>query len=206
MILLVYVDDIIIISPSKKAISWFKGEYQKRFKCKDLGELKRVLGIEVTRDRENRTLSINQEGYIKKTISELNIIANKVRKSEIPINGYNTIQPAKPGDDEVDAKDYALKVGKLIYLINYTRPDIIFSLGKLSQFISKPVEKHSHRIKALLRYIRSTTGASIIYRHGNAKIIGYSDANYAADKADRKSTLGQVFILGGGPISWANKK
>ena len=69
-----------------------------------------------------------------------------------------------------------------------------------------PTAKHSYRIKALLRYIRSSYNRKITYRKGDPKLIGFSDADYAADKTDRKSTLRQVFIFARGPVSWASKK
>jgi len=81
-------------------------------------------------------------------------------------------------------------IGKLIHLIVYTRPDVSFTLGKLSQFMSDPAEHHGQGVKALLRYIRSTANLEITYGTGDAQLVGYSDADYAADKTDRKSTLG----------------
>ena len=91
----------------------------------------------------------------------------------------------------------------------YTRPDIAFALGKLSQFMSNPAVRHGHGVKTLLRYLRSNADMPIVYRGGDkdtVRLVGYSDADYAADTRDRKSTMGQVFMLGSGPISWASRK
>ena len=40
----------------------------------------------------------------------------------------------------------------------------------------------------------------------NLKVIGYSTIDFANDVEDRKRTLGQVFFLGGLPITWNNLK
>ena len=75
--------------------------------------------------------------------------------------------------------------------------------------MANPVVRHGYRMKVLLRYLRLYSDMLITYQ-GNSKqgiqLVSYSDTDYAADKSDRKSTMGQVFILGGGPISWASRK
>ena len=58
-----------------------------------------------------------------------------------------------------------------------------------------------------MRYIRSIADLGITYRGGDdVQLIRYFNANYTADKTDRKSIIGQVFMLGGGPISWLFRK
>ena len=41
---------------------------------------------------------------------------------------------------------------------------------------------------------------------GDLRLKGYSDADWADDRDERKSTLGYAFILGGGVVSWCSKK
>jgi hypothetical protein len=62
-------------------------------------------------------------------------------------------------------------------------------------------------LKVLLRYLRSTVDLGIVFGNsGSQDLIGYSDSDYAMDKQDRVSILGNVFLLGGGPISWMSRK
>jgi hypothetical protein len=72
--------------------------------------------------------------------------------------------------------------------------------------MSDPAVFHTRAVKHLLRYIRSTAALRLRYGPGQDKIIGYSDADYAADKTDRKSTLGYIFTFAGGAISWRSTK
>jgi hypothetical protein len=61
--------------------------------------------------------------------------------------------------------------------------------------------------KKALRYVQGTTGLMLTYRRYDIlEIVGYSDADYAGDRDDRKSTSGYVFTLAGGAISWRSSK
>lgn len=59
LIILVYVDDMTIAGPDLDDIQWFKREFGKIFKIKDLGETEKILGVRVIRNRQEGTLKIN---------------------------------------------------------------------------------------------------------------------------------------------------
>jgi hypothetical protein len=62
-------------------------------------------------------------------------------------------------------------------------------------------------VKKVLRYVQRTKDLRLTYRISDSlDIKGYSDADYAGDKDDRKSTTGYVFTLAGGAISWRSCK
>jgi hypothetical protein len=92
-----------------------------------------------------------------------------------------------------------------MYAMVYTRPDIAFALGKLSQYIQDPAEHHARALKRLLRYLRFTIKFRISFRPAG-KLVVYSDADYASDKADRKSITASVGLIGGGPVFWGSRK
>ena len=89
-----------------------------------------------------------------------------------------------------------------------TRPDIAFTLGKLSQYMSNPCERHGKALKKLLRYLNSTITQKLRFGPGGAhkRFAVYSDADWAGDKVDRKSVSGYVIMFYGGPIAWGSKK
>ena len=62
-------------------------------------------------------------------------------------------------------------------------------------------------VKKALRYAQGTKDYMLIYRRSDSlEIKGYSDADFAGDRDDRKSTSGYVFTLVGGAISWKSSK
>ena len=160
----------------------------------------------IERDRVKRTLTISQYLYIRRLLKNLLIEEDIHRKTIILMNEYNLIQLATDKEARIDKIKYVRIIGTLIHLIIYIRPDIIFALGKLSQFIKNLIAKHDYKIKVLLQYIRSSCNRKITYKKGELKLIEFLDIDYAVDKADRKLTLKQVFIFARGPVSWASKK
>ena len=64
IILLVYVNDIPIAALKIEDIIWFKNAISKVFKIKDLGEMKKILSVEVTRNRKSRMLRLDQSYYL----------------------------------------------------------------------------------------------------------------------------------------------
>ena len=59
MIVAIYVDDLLLIGPSKDDIANLKKELSDRFRIKDLGPVNWYLGMHIIRDRPNRTIYIN---------------------------------------------------------------------------------------------------------------------------------------------------
>ncbi|CAI7838403.1 unnamed protein product [Closterium sp. NIES-53] len=56
--ILVYVDDLVFATPDRAALAEVKSELQKRHTCTDLGELQHYLGLQITRDRAARTITL----------------------------------------------------------------------------------------------------------------------------------------------------
>ena len=95
LIVLVYVDNIIIVSLFKDQMQWFKTQFVKAFKIKILRELKKILEIKIERDRANRVIRLSQIMYIRKILQGLNMEKNKHRdKIDISLNNYDDISSA----------------------------------------------------------------------------------------------------------------
>lgn len=93
-----------------------------------------------------------------------------------------------------------------MYLTNCTRPDIAYSVSKLSRFTSNPGNDHWIALRRVLRYLKHTLSYGILYTRYPAVLEGYSDANWISDTKDSKSTSGYVFTIGGAAVSWKSSK
>jgi hypothetical protein len=217
VILGVYVDDIVVAAKRLPDVNWFKSEFGALFKIKDLMEIKRILGIRVTRNRAERWIELDQQGYIEKFLHEDGMLQDRQRPVTTPINGYSQLRPTEPTDTRTDRTKYQRRTGNCLYAMIHTRPDIAFAIGKLSQHMSDPATHHHSGIMHLQRYLRATAATRIRYgrtqtrsdnvgQHQLPHVLGFADADYAADISDRKSTLGYVFTFAGGAISWRSTK
>ncbi|RVW83861.1 Retrovirus-related Pol polyprotein from transposon TNT 1-94 [Vitis vinifera] len=102
---------------------------------------------------------------------------------------------------------YASAVGSLMYVQVCTRPDIAFTVGMLGRYQSNPGMDHWKAAKKVMRYLQGTKDYMLMYRRtDNLEVIGYSDSDYAGCIDLQKSTLGYVFMLAGGAISWRSAK
>ena len=92
--------------------------------------------------------------------------------------------------------------------LTHTRPDLTYSMGFLSKFMERPTIEHLTTLKRVLRYLRGKIGYGLVYLKGQSKarLVGYSDIDFAGDEQDRKCTSRQVFFLDDMVISWASKK
>ncbi|XP_042056507.1 secreted RxLR effector protein 161-like [Salvia splendens] len=105
-----------------------------------------------------------------------------------------------------DKAKYRRLVGKLIYL-TVTRLDISFDVGLVSHFLDKPKQVHWDAVIRILQYIKKSPGKRLLFKkNGHLKIEGYSDADNAGSKSDRKSTYVYCTYLGGNLVTWRSKK
>jgi len=97
-------------------------------------------------------------------------------------------------------------VRKLIYL-SHTRPNITYEVNVASQFMHDPQKLHMDVVERILRYLKSTLGKGILFsNHRNLKVEGYTDANWAGSKDDRRYTSGYFIFVGGNLVTWRSKK
>ena len=90
-------------------------------------------------------------------------------------------------------------MGSLLYLSSRTRPDIAFAVLLVSVQI-----RPKSAVKCIFRYLRGTTQYGLLYAKGESSdMIGYSDADWAGDCNDYKSTTGYMFQIG---VTWKSKK
>ncbi|XXG77055.1 hypothetical protein AAC387_Pa08g1290 [Persea americana] len=88
-----------------------------------------------------------------------------------------------------------------------SRPDIAFSVGACARFQSDPKEIHLKAVKRIIRYVSGTSGYGLWYPYDSSTCIaGYSDADWAGNVDDRKSTSGGCFYLGNCLVAWHSKK
>jgi hypothetical protein len=83
----------------------------------------------------------------------------------------------------------------------------MLSVCMCARFQADPKEVNLWAVKRILRYLVHTPKFDLWYPKGSTfDLIGYSDADCAGCKIDRKSTSGTCQFLGRSLVSWASKK
>ena len=204
--LVVYVDDMLVVSKRLSLVDGVKLELLSLFDGRDLGEVKDFVGMRVTRDWSKGTITISNERLVADLLSKFNMGSANGR--QVPMSPG--IDLVKDEDDILDVKryPYSALVGGLLYLAVTVRPDIAFSVGVLSRFMSNPGMSHWNAAKGVLRYLAATPKLGITYSKDRfiAEVQGWCDADFAGDRDTRKSTSGYVFTISGGAVSWSSKR
>nr|GEW19255.1 hypothetical protein [Tanacetum cinerariifolium] len=105
-----------------------------------------------------------------------------------------------------DRNRYQWLVGKLIYL-SHTCLDIAHVVGVVSRFMHQPQVAHMNAALRIVRYLKGTAGHGVLFRsNGHLNIQRYTDANWAGDKGNRRSTSGYFSLVGGNLVTWRSKK
>ena len=201
----VYVDDIILAGRSDQRMKEVKDAIAGKFTVKDLGELHHFLGVKVIQNKESNSIWIGQETYARELIKKFKMEESNAVSTPIQL-GSNLVKAVEE-DDMFDQEIYQSAVGSLLYLSTRTRPDISYAVSSVARFTSKPTKQHWTAVKRIFRYLNGTISLGLLYSKDKEKeCTGYSDADWAGDVNDRKSTSGYVFKLSGAAISWRSKK
>lgn len=201
----VYVDDIILAGDSQAKMKEVKEALAQKFDIKDMGKLHYFLGIKVIQDEKTGDIWIGQPAYAETLLKRFKM--DQAKPVSTPVSTEIKFVNATEDDEYVDQQVYQSGIGSLLYLSVGTRPDITFAVSNLAKFCTKLTQQHWTGVKRIMRYLKGTIHYGILYtKQSSQECIGYSDADWAGDVNDRRSTSGYVFQISGGSISWKSRK
>ena len=205
LILAVYVDDIVLEGKSEKKIADVKSSLAKIFQVKDMGEMHYFLGVSVKQNPKTGETWIGQPLYTQTILQKFGM--ENAKPMHTPADPNNKLLKATEKCEMADPVLYQSAVGSLLYLSNWTRPDITYAVSNVSRFCTNPTKQHWPAVKRIMRYLKGTPNHGLVYSKKDSKTcVGYSDADWAGDINDRKSTSGYLFKISGAPVSWRSKK
>jgi hypothetical protein len=173
----------------------------QKFEMSMMGELRYFLGFQI-KQLQGGTF-ISQTKYIQDILKKFGMKDAKPIKTPMGTNGHLDLDT---GGKSVDQKVYRSMIGYLLYLCA-SRPDIILFVCMCARFQADPKEIHLRAMKRIMRYLVYTPKFGFWYPRGSTfNLIGYSDADWAGCKIDRKRTSGTCQFLGRSLVSRASKK
>ncbi|CAL9029103.1 unnamed protein product [Prunus brigantina] len=167
---------------------------------KNLGDLNYFLGLQIQYPAEG--IFVHQSKYILDVLTKANLLDCKPCLTPCHPNHKLLKDGSLPYSDPAH---YRSIVGALQYL-TFTRPDIAYAVHQVCQFMHTPLDTHYLAVKRILRYLKGTMSHGLLYKKGSLDMTAFTDADWAGDPNDRRSTTGFVIFLGTNPISWSSKK
>ncbi|KAL2239854.1 UNVERIFIED_CONTAM: Retrovirus-related Pol polyprotein from transposon TNT 1-94 [Sesamum indicum] len=208
--LVLYVDDMLITSPCIKLIESLQKDLSKNFEMKNLGDAKKILGMDIHRNRKRFFILLNQKSYIHSVLKRF-FMENSKPTSVLLAAHFQLSKDQCPKTtfekDKMSKVPYSNVIGSIMFLMVCTRPDIAYAISCLSRYMSNPGPPHWEALKWLLRYLRGTDNIGINFSKfsDSVDLIGYVDSNYANERDSRKSTTSYIFTLCGSCISWKSQ-
>ncbi|CAI7763639.1 unnamed protein product [Closterium sp. NIES-53] len=174
--ILVYVDDLVFATADTAGLAHVKSELQKRHTCTDLGELRSYLGLQITRDKAQRTITLTQSHMVQQVLQCFDFTYSSPQATPLPTRH---LLAALPSDESVEPSGpYPELVGCLMYLMTCTRPDLAYPLSILARYVALGRHQPEHM----------------------------AAAKRADDQATQRSSQGYTFSLGSGSFSWRSTR
>ncbi|CAI7772618.1 unnamed protein product, partial [Closterium sp. NIES-53] len=205
--ILVYVDDLAFATADTAGLAHVKSELQKRHTCTDLGEMRSYLGLQITRDKAQRTITLTQSHMVQQVLQRFDFTYSSPQAT--PLSTRHSLS-ALPSDESVEPSGpYPELVGCLMYLMTCTRPDLAYPLSILARYVAPGRHRPEHMAaaKRVLRYLCSTSGLGLVLGGRSPVVLtGHADASWVDDLATQRSSQGYTFSLGSGSVSWRSTR
>ena len=144
---------ISIFAPPSAFWEKVKDTLKSEFDCKDLGDVRYILGLEV--NYTDKGIELSQCSYIEKVLLKYGMIDS--HPVSIPLDPNSPLRKtAEPGTGIDNINEYQSMIGSLMYAVIGTRPDLAHTVTVLSQFSSSPNQIHLQATKHTLQYLRGT--------------------------------------------------
>lgn len=219
MLLYLFVDDFQSLYFGADAAEWaeLKAMLVQQYQVKDLGPSSWILGMAIRRDRAARKIFLDQELYVTKALEKYGLAqCRPVATPEcISSDAREPHEASSPQGGQVDKHAFQEIVGTLLYAAISTRLDIAHAVHQLTRQMQDPQPSDMQAARRILRYLAGSAKWCLQFGgrrggdeslHQPLEVIAFADADWANDKADRRSVSGWVVQLDGDPIDWASKK
>ena len=199
-VLCLYVDDGLVCSTSKSSLSEFLSILKSTFDV-TINEPNIYVGMQIERNRSERTITVTQSGYIQRVLERFGMHDSKAASSPID----PTIKLARGGEDERFECPYREIIGCLNYASIIARPDITYAVNVLARFSNCPNHEHWNAAKRVLRYLRGTIKTGITLGGDQTmEVNGFCDSDWGSEPDQNRSTSGFIFTINRGPVAWSS--
>ncbi len=201
-LLTVYVDNLLVTGTNTAKIEYLRQKI-KIYEIKDLGTIKRFLGMDVKREG-NRKIRITQTEYIKEIVNVAILMEANIKPT--PMIMFGNFPMVKEGNYLPNVTEYKSIFGKLQLLASHTRPDISRAVNYCARYQAAPKKIHYKLVQRIIRYLKGTAELGLINAAKCTDIAGYADTDHQQCPETRKSTMGYVVKFNDDTVAWKSTR
>ncbi|CAI7896798.1 unnamed protein product [Closterium sp. NIES-53] len=185
----VYIDDLVFATGDTEALTLVKSELQERHICTNLGELRSYLGLQITRDRARRTITLTESHMVHQVLQRFAFQFSSPLPT--PLSTGHSLSTPPSGESVEPSGLHPELVGCLMYLMTCIRPDLAYPLSLLAHYVAPGRHRKVHwdAAKRVLRYLCSTSGMGLVLGgRGPVVLTGHADASWVDDSTTQRSS------------------
>ena len=136
---------MLIAAKDRGEIDRVKVQLSREFEMKDLGVTKKILGMEISRDRKASVLHLSQRGYIEKILSRFNMMNAKPVSTPLASHFRLSSSLSPQSEEEINyvmKVPYSSAVGSFMYFMICIHPDLAYTVSVVSRFMANPGKEH----------------------------------------------------------------
>jgi hypothetical protein len=204
-----YVDDLPVVSTSESEYLRLIEDLKREIPIISMGKAKWFLSIDIT--QEQGKIQLSQKLAIEELLKDIEQeIPMKSRTTPMEEKIYNVPLNQNSGkvlSDEQQNKYRAL-IGSVLYISEWTRPDIHFAVNYLSRSLGKATTRDWKYLLRVIKFLYDTRKQVLEFNKSDCKkpLEIYTDSDWGNDQVDRKSTSGYMMYVMGNLCSWRSKK
>jgi hypothetical protein len=213
IIFMVYVDDGIFLGNNDSKLQDAIRDIQGiGLNIEDQGHPADYVGVNIKKSKDG-SYEFTQRALIDSVITDVGLKDAKVKPVPAKVSQrLHAFMDEPPFDLNFN---YRSAVGKLNYLAQTTRPDIMYATHQIAKYSSDPRQSHGDAILYLVRYLKKTRDIGLKFTPDPSKGFEcYCDSDFSGlwnkefapvDPSTAKSRSGWIIFYAGCPVSWASK-
>jgi hypothetical protein len=220
----VFVDDFLMFSTNDEQLQEAKQALAKKFKTKDMGLARWVLGMRIQQSRDAKVLDQAQyaKDISKKYEEEIRRAGVHKRAPNTPLPRGQTFTKNEGQASDAEISRFRSAMGSLAHLAIGTSPVLSHAVSALSRHLSNPSDEHWDGAMHVVRYVAENYETGVEYRRPK-ELTSFSktslknlsktaseptaavDSDYATDVETSRSLTGYIIMIAGGAVSWRSK-
>jgi hypothetical protein len=178
--MVIHVDDFYVLGSSdallEELMTSLTAKYGDVSQKKD--NVMSYLGMQIEVNPDNGNVKVSQPGYIAKLLEKYNP-KKKVKDAPIP----QSMVAKKDDDTPIDKDEYLQLIGSLLFLAQFSRPELLFAVSRAAQGCAHPTRYLWKKAMHIIYFLQYTPNIGLTFVDGPINLECWVDAGFNQDDA-----------------------